>query len=61
MSKEPGSSVKKVQQSLKSLGFSDEIVVFPDFYAHGARGGPGRWLLARADCEVAGFSRGAVA
>ena len=30
MSKEPGSSVKKVQQTLKSLGFSDEIVVFPD-------------------------------
>lgn len=30
MSKEPGSSVKKVQQRLKSLGFSDEIVVFPD-------------------------------
>ncbi len=30
MSKEPGSSVKKVQQALKSLGFSDEIVVFPD-------------------------------
>ena len=30
MSKELGSSVKKVQQTLKSLGFSDEIVVFPD-------------------------------
>ena len=30
MAKEPGSSVKKVQQTLKSLGFSDEIVVFPD-------------------------------
>ncbi len=30
MSKEPGSSVKKVQQTLKSLGFSDEIVVFPN-------------------------------
>ena len=30
MSKEPGSRVKKVQQTLKSLGFSDEIVVFPD-------------------------------
>ena len=30
MSKEPGSSVKKVQQTLKSLGFSDKIVVFPD-------------------------------
>ena len=30
MSKEPGSSVKKVQQTLKSLGFSDEIVMFPD-------------------------------
>ena len=30
MSKEPGSSVKKVQHTLKSLGFSDEIVVFPD-------------------------------
>ena len=30
MSKEPGSSVKKVQQTLKTLGFSDEIVVFPD-------------------------------
>lgn len=30
MSKEPGASVKKVQQTLKSLGFSDEIVVFPD-------------------------------
>jgi prolyl-tRNA editing enzyme YbaK/EbsC (Cys-tRNA(Pro) deacylase) len=30
MPKEPGSSVKKVQQTLKSLGFSDEIVVFPD-------------------------------
>ena len=30
MSKELGSSVKKVQQSLKSLGFSDEIVVFSD-------------------------------
>ena len=30
MSKEQGSSVKKVQQTLKSLGFSHEIVVFPD-------------------------------
>ncbi|MGH2497131.1 MAG: YbaK/EbsC family protein [Ktedonobacteraceae bacterium] len=30
MSKEPGASVKKVQHTLKSLGFSDEIVVFPD-------------------------------
>ena len=30
MAKEPGSSVKKVQQTLKLLGFSDEIVVFPD-------------------------------
>jgi prolyl-tRNA editing enzyme YbaK/EbsC (Cys-tRNA(Pro) deacylase) len=30
MAKEPGSSVKKVQQTLKSLGFSDEIVIFPD-------------------------------
>ncbi len=30
MSREIGSSVKKVQQTLKSLGFSDEIVVFPD-------------------------------
>ena len=30
MAKELGSSVKKVQQALKSLGFSDEIVVFPD-------------------------------
>ena len=30
MAKELGSSVKKVQQTLKSLGFSDEIVVFPD-------------------------------
>lgn len=30
MSKELGSSVKKVQQTLKSLGFSDEIVVFLD-------------------------------
>lgn len=30
MAKEPGASVKKVQQTLKSLGFSDEIVVFPD-------------------------------
>jgi len=30
MAKEPGSSVKKVQQTLKALGFSDEIVVFPD-------------------------------
>jgi prolyl-tRNA editing enzyme YbaK/EbsC (Cys-tRNA(Pro) deacylase) len=30
MSKEQGSSVKKVQHTLKSLGFSDEIVVFPD-------------------------------
>ena len=30
MSKELGSSVQKVQRTLKSLGFSDEIVVFPD-------------------------------
>jgi prolyl-tRNA editing enzyme YbaK/EbsC (Cys-tRNA(Pro) deacylase) len=30
MAKEPGTSVKKVQQTLKSLGFSDEIVIFPD-------------------------------
>lgn len=30
MAKELGSSVKKVQQTLKSLGFSDEIVIFPD-------------------------------
>ena len=30
MAKEPGSSVKKVQQTLRSLGFADEIVVFPD-------------------------------
>lgn len=30
MAKEPGASVKKVQQTLTSLGFSDEIVVFPD-------------------------------
>ena len=30
MSKEPGTSVKKVQYTLKSLGFSDEIVIFPD-------------------------------
>lgn len=30
MAKELGSSVKKVQQTLKALGFSDEIVVFPD-------------------------------
>jgi prolyl-tRNA editing enzyme YbaK/EbsC (Cys-tRNA(Pro) deacylase) len=30
MAKEPGASVKKVQQTLKSLGFSEEIVVFPD-------------------------------
>ena len=30
MAKELGSSVKKVQQTLRSLGFSDEIVVFPD-------------------------------
>ena len=30
MSKEPGSSVQKVQQTLKTLGFSGEVVVFPD-------------------------------
>ncbi len=30
MAKEAGSSVKKVQQTLKSLGFSDEIVIFPN-------------------------------
>lgn len=30
MAKELGSSVKKVQQTLNALGFSDEIVVFPD-------------------------------
>jgi prolyl-tRNA editing enzyme YbaK/EbsC (Cys-tRNA(Pro) deacylase) len=30
MAKEPGTSVKKVQQTLKALGFSDEIVIFPD-------------------------------
>ena len=30
MSKELGSSVKKVQETLKALGFSDEIVMFPD-------------------------------
>ena len=30
MAKEPGTSVKKVQHTLKSLGFSDEIVIFPD-------------------------------
>ena len=30
MVKEPGSSVQKVQRTLKSLGFSDEIVIFPD-------------------------------
>lgn len=30
MAKEPGASVKKVQQTLKELGFSDEIVIFPD-------------------------------
>ena len=30
MAKEAGSSVKKVQQTLKLLGFSDEIVIFPD-------------------------------
>jgi prolyl-tRNA editing enzyme YbaK/EbsC (Cys-tRNA(Pro) deacylase) len=30
MAKEQGSSVQKVQRTLKSMGFSDEIVVFPD-------------------------------
>ncbi|HLX58986.1 MAG TPA: YbaK/EbsC family protein [Ktedonobacteraceae bacterium] len=30
MSQIPGTSVQKVQHTLKSLGFSDEIVVFPD-------------------------------
>ena len=30
MSKEPGSSVQKVQQTLQALGFSGEVVVFPD-------------------------------
>ncbi|HVB72515.1 MAG TPA: YbaK/EbsC family protein [Ktedonobacteraceae bacterium] len=30
MSKEAGSSVQKVQHTLKALGFSDEVVVFPD-------------------------------
>src|SRR5579863_5634724 len=30
MSQIPGTSVQKVQHTLKSLGFSDEVVVFPD-------------------------------
>ncbi len=30
MSQVSGSSVQRVQQTLKSLGFSDEVVVFPD-------------------------------